>query len=92
MPSLLLAIVARCAIVVGLAFLFSRTLLIMPNKVWRFVFLFVLCVPLNFFINEVDVHLRGHHKMGWTEASIGALLFAAIGTFWRPQPHNSTTP
>jgi len=89
---MLLAIIARCAIILGIAFIFSRTLLIMPNKVWRFVFLFVLCVPLNFFINEVDVHLRGYHKMGWTEASIGALLFAALGALWLPRLDNSTTP
>ena len=56
----------------------------MPNKVCRFVFLFLLCVPLSFVINDVRVWSAGYHKMGWTGALIIALLFAAFGTFWQP--------
>ncbi len=55
MLSIIFAIVARLAIIVGISFIFSRTLPMMPSKVWRFVFLFVLCVPLNFLINGVNV-------------------------------------
>ena len=58
-------IVARCAIGVGLVFIFSITEPRMPrNKVYRFVFLFVLLVPVNFAINYVDVWILGYHKMG----------------------------
>jgi hypothetical protein len=86
-------IVARVAIVVGLAFVLSRTVPRMPrNKVYRFIFWFVLCVPLNFIINYVNVSFLGYHKMGWTGAFIIALLVAICGTFWPLQTHNSNTP
>ena len=75
----------------GIAFLLSKTAPSIPNK-WgyRFVFLFVLCVPLNFGVNYVNVRLLGYHQMGWGGASIIALLlalfFATFGTFWEQQP------
>jgi len=48
---------------------------------------------LNFVINYFDVRLLGLPKMGWTGASIIALLIAAFGTFlWSPQPQNSNAP
>jgi len=84
-----LGIVARCAILVGMAFILGKTVPSMPNKVCRFVFLFVLCVPLNFVMNYVNVRLLGYHRMGWTGASIIALLFATVGTFWPPEPRDS---
>lgn len=92
MPSMLLAIGARCAILVVFAFILSKTLPKMPNKVWRFVFLFALLVPFILVIDGVDVRLRGLHKMSWIEISIGALLFAALGALWLPRLDNSTTP
>ena len=65
----------------------------MANKIWRFVFLFVLFLPLNFGVNYVNVQLLGYHKMGWTGASVIALLLAVSGTFlYSPQLHNSNTP
>lgn len=76
-----LGIVARCAIAVGVAFILSKAVPSMANKVSRFVFLFVLCVPLNFVSNYVDVRLLGYHKMGWAGASIIALLVATFGLF-----------
>jgi ABC-type uncharacterized transport system permease subunit len=86
-------IVARCAIVVGLAFILSRTVSRMPqNKVYRFIFLLVLGVPVTFVINYVDVSTVGYHDMGWAGAFIIAFLFAICGTFWPTQPHNSNTP
>ena len=88
MLPLLVSIIARCAILVGFAFVFSKTVPIMPNKVCRFVLLFLLCVPLNFVINYVDVRTLGYHKMGWTGVFIIALLLATWGTFLPPQPHN----
>ena len=87
-----LGIVARCAIVGGFAFILSRTVPSMPNKVCRFVFLFALFVPLNFVVNYVNVWAFGYHKIGWTAAFIGALLLATFGTLLPPQPHNSNTP
>jgi hypothetical protein len=74
-----------------MAFILSKTVPSMPNKVCRFVFLFILCVPLNFLVNYFDVRLLGRHHMGWTGASVIALVFATFGTFWPPQPHNSNT-
>lgn len=87
-----LGIVARIAITVGMAYILSKTVPRIPNKVYRFVFLLVLCVPLNFAVNYVNVTCFGYHKMGWTGASIIAFLLAALGTFWPPQPHSSNTP
>ena len=87
----ILGIVARVAILLGSAFILSKTAPSIPNKwVYRFVFLFALGLPLNFVGNYVDVRLLGYHKMGWGGASIIALLlalfFATFGTFWEPQP------
>src|ERR1700730_1137548 len=45
MLSTFAGIVARCAIMVGAVFILSR--IVPRNKLYRFVFLFVLCVPLN---------------------------------------------
>jgi hypothetical protein len=85
-------IVAQVAITVAMAFILSKTVPLMPNKVCRFVLLFVLCLPLNFGVNYVNVQLLGYHKMGWTGASIIALLLAIWGTFlYSPQRHNSST-
>jgi hypothetical protein len=88
----IVGIIAGLAILVGFAFILSKTVPSMPNKVCRFVFLFVLCVPLNFVVNYVDVWAFGYHKMGWTGALIIALLPATYGTFLPPQLHNSNKP
>ena len=86
-------VVARVAIAVAIVFILGETLPRMANKMCRFVFLFVLFLPVNFGINYVNVQLLGYHKMGWTGASIIALLVALWGTFLDlPQPHNSNTP
>lgn len=87
----ILGIVARIAILFGSAFILSKTAPSIPNKwVYRFLFLFVLGVPLNFVVNYFDVRVLGYHKMGWGGASIIALLLAlflaTFGTFWEPQP------
>jgi hypothetical protein len=86
-----LGVLARIAISVGMSFIVSETVPSMPNKVCRFAFLFVLCVLFNFVINYFDVRLLRYHNMSWAGASIIALLFAAFGTFWPPQPRNSST-
>jgi hypothetical protein len=92
MLSLLVSIIASCAIVLGFAFILSKTAASVTNKVGRFVVLFLLCLPLNFVANYVNVRLLGYHKMGWTGASIIALAFATFGTFLPPQPHDSNIP
>ena len=76
-----------------MAFILSTIVRRMPNKMCSFVFLFVLCLPFNFGVNYVNVHLLGYHEMGWTGASIIALLLAIWGTFlYSPQSYNSNTP
>jgi hypothetical protein len=87
-----LGLVARLAIGAGFVFLLSKTLPNMPSMLWRFVFLFVLGVPLNFVINYADVRLLGYHRMGWGAALTISLLVAVWGTFLPPQPQNSNTP
>jgi hypothetical protein len=87
-----LRIIVYCAILVGIGFIFSRTVPSMPNKIFRFVFLFVLSLPLNFIANYVNVWAFGYHKMSWTGAIIIALLLAAYGTFLPSQLHNPNTP
>ena len=90
MLSTFAGIVARCAIMVGAVFILSRT--VPRNKLYRFVFLFVLCVPLNLIYNYVNVLFLGYHKMGWTGALIIAFFVAMFGSFWSPDPQNSNTP
>ena len=85
MLSLLVSIIASCAIAVGFAFILSKTVSSVPNRGFRFVVLFVLCVPLNFVVNYFNVWILGYHKMGWTGSCIIAWLFATCGTFWPPQ-------
>ena len=92
MLSLLVLIVASCAIAPGFAFILGIVMPRMPNKLYRFIFLFVLGVPMMFVINYVDIRTLGYHKMGWTGILIIALLGATWGTFWTPQPRNSKTP
>ena len=86
-----LGIIVICAITVGIAFIVSKTMPSMPNKVCRFVFLFALGVPYNFVLNYVYVWTLGYHKMGWTGVIIMALLLATYGIFLPPQSHNPNT-
>jgi hypothetical protein len=72
-----------------MAFILGKTVPSMPNKVCRFIFLFVLCVPFSFVVDWVHVWAFGYHKIGWTGALISALLPATYGTFLPPQSHNS---
>jgi hypothetical protein len=94
MLSIFVGIVARCAITiganVGAAFILSRA--VPRNKAFRFVFWFVLCVPLNWVINYTDAAFLGYDKMGWTGTLTLALLVAICGTFWPLPTHNSDTP
>jgi hypothetical protein len=85
-------IVVSFALLVGMAFVLSKTAPRIPNKAHRFVFLFVLCVLFGFVLNYFDVLLAGYYKMGWTGTSIIALVFATFGTFLQPQPRNSNAP
>jgi len=87
------------AMTAGMAFILSKTVSRMPNKVSRFVFLFVLWVPFGFVYHYVKglyyscfkVPQLEYPKISWTEALICALLCATLGTFLLPQPHNSNT-
>jgi hypothetical protein len=88
-----LGIVATLAIVVGFAFILGRTVPSIPNKVSRFMFLFLLFIPLDRVINYVNVWAFGYHEGGgWTWTLIIALVAATYATFLPPRPHNSDTP
>ena len=91
MLPMLISVVVEVALFLGAAFILS-TVPSMPTKVSRFVFLFVLCMPLVFVINYLDVRLLGYPEMGLTAASIIGLLSAAFGTFLPRQRHNSNPP
>jgi hypothetical protein len=79
------------AIVLMVAFTLATTVPWMPNKVFRFIFLFVFCVPLNFVVNYLNVWAFGYHKMGRRGSLIIALLFATYGTFLPPQRRKTNT-
>jgi len=83
-----LGVIATCALAVGMAFIFGKTVPIMPNKVLRFVFLFALGVPINFVFNYVHVWAFGYHKLSWTGAIVIGLLLAANGG---QSPHHLCT-
>jgi hypothetical protein len=87
-----LGVVTTVAIAAGMNLVLGKTARSIPNRGYRFVFLFAVCVPFSLVINYVNVWLLGYHKAGWTFVSIIALLMATIGTFWQPQSHNSKTP
>ena len=89
----LIGIVAELAVLVGLAFVLSRALPRLPQKkVYRFAFLLVVWVPVNFVVNYINVQTRGFHKMSWAGAFIIALVLATFGTCLPSQSHNSNTP
>jgi hypothetical protein len=86
----LFGIIARFALVLGIAFILGKTVPNLPaNKIYRFVLLLGVCALLSFSFNDLNVWLLGFHKMSWTEKLIPALLLATLFTFWTPQPHNS---
>jgi len=87
-----LGFVAHFAFLWTAAFVLNKTVPRLANMACRFALLFVLCVPLNFIINWFNVRLLGYHKMGWTGASVIALVLATFGTFYySPRPRNSDT-
>ena len=83
--------VATLAILLGVWGFLSQTAPIIPNRVCRFAFLFVVCVPLNFVCNYVNVWAFGYHRMSWTGAIIIAVLLAAYGTFLFARPYDPGT-
>jgi hypothetical protein len=85
MLSLLGVIAIDLAIAVAMAFILTKTVSKVPNKICRFVFLFVLGMPFLFILNYLDVRLLELPKIGWTGVVIVALLCASFGTFWLPQ-------
>jgi len=87
-----LGIVVTWAIMVGFAFILSRSVPSMPNNVYRFMLLFVLFLLFSFALNYVNVWAFGYHKIGWAVASIGALLLATFTTFFAPEPNNTNRP
>ena len=86
-------VLTRIALVVGTAFVLSKTVPRMPNKTSRFVFLFVVCLLLWFTYGYVKDWAEGYHAsaMNWPVALIFALLWASLINFLGPQSHNSKT-
>jgi hypothetical protein len=86
----MLNILGVVAVSVVIAFILSKTDPRMPHsRLWRFVLLFALWVPLTVVLNYVNVSLLGFHKMGWIPVTIIALLFATIGTLCPEEPNNA---
>jgi hypothetical protein len=76
---LAVGVAARCAIVLVVVFVLSSTLPRLPrNRIYLFVSLFVLFVPVNFMIDYADVSFLGYHRMGWT----AALLISFVAGGW----------
>jgi hypothetical protein len=66
----LFGIIARFALVLGIAFILGKTVPNLPaNKIYRFVLLLGVCALLSFSFNDLNVWLLGFHKMSWTENS-----------------------
>jgi hypothetical protein len=82
---------ALFAIVLIIAFTLGTTVPWMPNKVCRFILLFLFCVPLNFVVNYVNVWAFGYHRMSRTGSLVIALLLATYGTFLPQQPRKPNT-
>ena len=83
MLSVMVAIVARCTILVGLALILGPILARVPqSRVCRLIFWFVLCVLLNVVIDYVNVWTLSYHKMDRIETFVLALLVAIWATFW----------
>ena len=89
----IVGIVANLAVLVVIAFVLTRTVPRLPkNKLYRFAFLLIVWIPLNFVINFINVQTRGYHKMSWTGAFTIALVLATLQTLLSSQSHNSNTP
>ena len=89
----LVGVVANLAVLVGLAFVLSKTVpRLTKHWVYRFAFLLLVWVPINFVINYINVQTQGFHKMSWTGAFIIALIMAILGTLLSSQSHNANTP
>ena len=84
---------ARVALVVGTAFVVSKTLPRMHNKTSRFAVLFLVCLLLWFTYGYVRHLAFGYHPSAtsWPVALVFALLWASLCTFWGPQSYNSKT-
>ena len=88
----IVGIVANIAALVVVAIVLSRTTPHLPkNKLCRFAFLLMVCVPVNLAINFINVQTRGYHKMSWTAAFIIALVIASFQTLLSSQSDNPNT-
>lgn len=84
------AMVVKFSLVLGIAIILSTTVPRLPtNKLYRFIILFILSVPLNVAINYVNVWALGYHKISWLGTLVFAFFLAAWATFVPPR---SNTP
>ncbi len=88
---LFLGIFANIAIALTTAFVLSKIVPTLSNKVCRFAVVFLVFVPVNLVINSVNVRTMGYHKMSWTGALIIAAIVAIFGTFWPPKTRATKT-
>jgi hypothetical protein len=79
-------IIAQVALSAGWAFILSKTMPSVRNKVPRFVLLFALSGAWIFASDYLYVRLLGYHDMSWAARCIFALLLAALLTVFPPQP------
>ena len=82
-----LAIVATLALVAGIAFVLPKIVSrIPPNRVFRFVFWFVLGILLNLAFDYLFVLMLEVHRTSWTNMLVISFLLAVCGTVFPPRP------
>jgi hypothetical protein len=69
---------ARIVLAIGMAFLLGKTVPSVTNRVFRFVFLFVILSLFGFVLNYVDMRLAGYHKMSWAVNLILTLVIVTL--------------
>jgi hypothetical protein len=81
-----LAIVATLGLIVGITFALPKVVRrIPPNKVYLFVFWFVLGVLFNLALDYLFVAMLGVHKTSWTRMLVISFFLAVVGTLLPPQ-------
>ena len=91
MLAVFLGLLAVTALVVGTAFVLSKAVPRMPNKLSRFILLFVVGLLLWLIYGYVKHWALRYHEspMSLPAALIGALLWALLYPLWGPPSQNS---
>jgi hypothetical protein len=87
--SIFVGLVFLCPLLLVWALILSKTVPLMPNRMWRFVLLFVMGVPFFLAYGYIRNWSTRVHQYHWTESLILSLilslLFAAWKAFWVPE-------